>query len=90
MSTTNDYFTEIVDVTLYKYNSIDLKLWGIIQRKSFKYDMLSASILHQVCSAYAAAKMQGKGAVGAMQNLGEMRIRAKSMQEKEKAAKKKK
>ena len=32
MSTTNDYFTEIVDVTLYKYNSIDLKLWGIIQR----------------------------------------------------------
>ncbi|MCH2226467.1 MAG: hypothetical protein MK033_01720 [Candidatus Caenarcaniphilales bacterium] len=65
-------------------------VWGIIQRKSFKYDMLSASILHQVCSAYAAAKMQGKGAVGAMQNLGEMRIRAKSMQEKEKAAKKKK
>ncbi len=33
MSTTNnDYFSEIVDVTLYKYNSIDLKLWGIIER----------------------------------------------------------
>jgi hypothetical protein len=33
MSTTiNDTFTEIVDVTLYKYNSIDLKLWGIILR----------------------------------------------------------
>lgn len=28
----NDTFTEIVDVTLYKYNSIDLKLWGIILR----------------------------------------------------------
>ena len=32
MSTTHDYFTEIVDITLYKYNSIDLKLWGIILR----------------------------------------------------------
>ena len=28
----NDTFTEIIDVTLYKYNSIDLKLWGIILR----------------------------------------------------------
>ena len=32
MSTIVDRFTEIVDVTLYKYNSIDLKLWGIIVR----------------------------------------------------------
>ena len=27
-----DTFTEIVDITLYKYNSIDLKLWGIMAR----------------------------------------------------------
>lgn len=27
-----DQFTEIIDITLYKYNSIDLKLWGIISR----------------------------------------------------------
>ena len=27
-----DTFTEIVDITLYKYNSIDLKLWGIMSR----------------------------------------------------------
>lgn len=32
MSTQNDWFTEIIDITLYKYNSIDLKLWGIISR----------------------------------------------------------
>ena len=32
MSTTIDTFTEIIDITLYKYNSIDLKLWGIITR----------------------------------------------------------
>ena len=29
-----DFFTEIVDITLYKYNSIDLRLWGIINRDS--------------------------------------------------------
>ncbi len=69
---------------------VALLVWGIIQRKTFKYDILAASILHQVCSSYAAAKMQGKGAVGALQNLEEMRMRAKSMQEKEKAKKKKK
>ena len=32
MSIQNDTFSEIIDVTLYKYNSIDLKLWGIILR----------------------------------------------------------
>ena len=31
-STQHDWFTEIIDITLYKYNSIDLKLWGIINR----------------------------------------------------------
>lgn len=34
MSTPKDNFTEIIDITLYKYNSIDLKLWGIINRDS--------------------------------------------------------
>ncbi len=29
-----DKFTEIIDITLYKYNSIDLKLWGIVNRDS--------------------------------------------------------
>ena len=32
MQKVDDYFTEIIDITLYKYNSIDLKLWGILQR----------------------------------------------------------
>lgn len=34
MQKVEDYFTEIIDITLYKYNSIDLKLWGILQRDS--------------------------------------------------------
>lgn len=29
-----DKFIEVVDITLYKYNSVDLKLWGIAQRDS--------------------------------------------------------
>lgn len=31
---TKDFFTEVIDITLYKYNSIDLKLWGILNRDS--------------------------------------------------------
>ena len=27
-----DKFTEIIDITFYKYNSIDLKIWGLIKR----------------------------------------------------------
>jgi len=27
-----DHFSEVIDITLYKYNSIDLKLWGVIMR----------------------------------------------------------
>lgn len=34
MQKVEDYFTEIIDITLYKYNSIDLKLWGILNRDS--------------------------------------------------------
>lgn len=32
MSIQHDYFTEVIDIMLYKYNSIDVKLWGIIKR----------------------------------------------------------
>lgn len=27
-----DLFSEVIDITLYKYNSIDVKIWGLIQR----------------------------------------------------------
>ena len=27
-----DDFSEVIDITLYKYNSIDVKLWGLISR----------------------------------------------------------
>lgn len=34
MQKIDDFFTEVIDITLYKYNSIDLKLWGILSRDS--------------------------------------------------------
>tara|TARA_B100000963_G_scaffold41477_1_gene30826 strand:- start:13694 stop:14341 length:648 start_codon:yes stop_codon:yes gene_type:complete len=32
MQKAEDHFSEVIDITLYKYNSIDLKLWGVIMR----------------------------------------------------------
>ena len=45
MQQANDIFTEIIDITLYKYNSIDLKLWGIISRDTNSRSMTSFSFL---------------------------------------------
>ena len=28
-----DKFSEIVDITFYKYNSIDIKIWGACKKK---------------------------------------------------------
>lgn len=40
-----DTFSEIIDITLYKYNSIDLKLWGLLKRHYNSKDLSSSSIL---------------------------------------------
>ena len=32
MQKVDDFFTEVIDITLYKYNSIDLRLWGMLSR----------------------------------------------------------
>lgn len=59
---------------------IPLFIWGLVQRKKAKIEMLSTNILLQAATAYASAKMQGKGQVGALQNLAEMKRRAKSLE----------
>lgn len=64
---------------------IPLLVWGLRQRKDAKFDMIATNILLQASSAYASAKFQGKGQIAAMQNLDEMRRRAKSMEAKNKA-----
>lgn len=40
-----DTFSEIVDITLYKYNSIDLKIWGLLKRHYNSKDLNTSSIL---------------------------------------------
>jgi len=45
MQKINDHFTEIIDITLYRYNSIDLKLWGIINRDTKSRSMTPNSML---------------------------------------------
>lgn len=46
MSTlSKDTFSEVIDITLYKYNSIDLKLWGILCRSSGTKKLDEDSIL---------------------------------------------
>lgn len=57
--------------------ALPLFIWGWISRNSVKVDLTASNILLQASSAYATAKMQGKGAIAAMQNLGEMKRRAK-------------
>lgn len=69
---------------------IPFYFWATKVRKDAKLDMLTINILMQASSAFASAKMQGKGAVAAMQNLSEMRVRSKKLEEKEKQKKAKK
>lgn len=69
---------------------VPLFFWGQAKRKDAKVDMLAINILMQAASAYSSAKMQGKGAIAAMQNLGEMRNRSKKLEEKNKKDKSKK
>lgn len=45
MQQINDHFTEIIDITLYRYNSIDLKLWGIISKDTKSRAMTGTSYL---------------------------------------------
>ncbi len=49
---------------------IPLFFWGSMKRLDAKIDMLTINVLMQAASAYSSAKMQGKGAIAAMQNLG--------------------
>jgi len=63
---------------------IPVFIWGLKSRSQVKIQMLVINILMQASSAYASAKIQGKGTVGALQNLEEMRRRAKSMDQKSK------
>jgi len=49
MSTGNrDTFSEVIDITLHKYNSIDLRLWGIVTRFSTTKTLSEDAVLIDV------------------------------------------
>lgn len=86
---------EFSNPTIQKYLIISaiffpLFIWGYFKRGEAKLDMVATNILLQASSAYASAKMQGKGGIAAMQNLGQMRRKAKAMEQKSKESVKKK
>lgn len=59
---------------------IPVLIWSMRKRSDAKFDMIIINVLLQAASAFASAKAQGKGAVGALQNLGEMRRRSQAME----------
>lgn len=61
---------------------IPMLIWGLRRRSEAKMEMLATNIFLQASSAYASAKLQGKGQIAAMQNLEEMRRKAKTMEAK--------
>ncbi len=63
---------------------VPLLVWGLKSRAEAKMDMIATNILLQASSAFASAKLQGKGQIAAMQNLDEMRRKAKTMEAKAK------
>lgn len=69
---------------------IPLLVWGLRCRAEAKMNMLATNILLQASSAFASAKLQGKGQIAAMQNLDEMRRKAKTMEAKSKKVESKK
>lgn len=40
-----DIFSEVIDITLHKYNSIDLKIWGLVKRHHNSKNLSKESIL---------------------------------------------
>lgn len=64
-----------------------LLAYGAFARNKVKTQMIASNILFQASSAFATAKIQGKGSLGAMQSLGEMKKRAKAEEKKSKKKK---
>lgn len=69
-----DDFSEVIDITLYKYNSIDIKIWGLIQRDPDSKKLSDDSFL------VSANKMQNyinkwfPSDINRFQSVGEMSI----------------
>jgi len=69
-----DDFSEVVDITLYKYNSIDIKIWGLIQRDSESKKLVDDSYLVSANKMQMYINKWFSTDVNRFQSVGEMSI----------------
>lgn len=69
-----DNFSEVVDITLYKYNSIDIKIWGLIQRDPESKKLVDESYLISAKKMQMHINKWFSADVNRFQSVGEMSI----------------
>jgi len=69
-----DDFSEVVDITLYKYNSIDTKIWGLIQRDIESKKLADESYLVSASKMQMYINKWFSADVNRFQSVGEMSI----------------
>jgi hypothetical protein len=69
-----DDFTEVIDITLYKYNSIDVKLWGLIQRSTNSKRITTDSYLISVADMHGFINKWFASDVSRFQSVNEVSI----------------
>jgi hypothetical protein len=69
-----DDFSEVVDITLYKYNSIDIKIWGLIQRDIESKKLADESYLVSASKMQMYINKWFSADVNRFQSVGEMSI----------------
>ena len=69
-----DDFSEVVDITLYKYNSIDIKIWGLIQRDVESKKLADESYLISANKMQMYINKCFSADVNRFQSVGEMSI----------------
>jgi hypothetical protein len=69
-----DDFSEVVDITLYKYNSIDIKIWGLIQRDIESKKLVDESYLVSASKMQMYINKWFSADVNRFQSVGEMTI----------------
>jgi len=69
-----DDFSEVIDITLYKYNSIDIKLWGCIVRDTACKKISEESYLVPVSNMNSYINKRFSQDINRFQSVGDMSI----------------
>ena len=69
-----DDFSEVIDITLYKYNSIDIKLWGLIKRDAQSKNLTPDSHLVPVARMQQYMNKWFPAEINRFQSVGDVSI----------------